>query len=518
MIRVRRALLSVYSKQGLVPLAEEIVRFGGELLSSGGTARHLEEAGLRVTSVESWTGSPSMFEGRVKTLHPRIHGGILFRRDHPEDVAEARANEIEGIDLVVVNLYPFASALERGAGDAETIELIDVGGPAMVRAAAKNHRHVAVVTLPEDYERVRAALVEGEGQLSETLCRELAARAFAVTSAYDAVIARYLRGSEETDGLPDLFEVHAPRRRLLRYGENPSQRGALYGSGEGFPFDLEQIHGKELSYNNLLDLGCGRDVLAEFGDELVAVVIKHGIPSGVARGASLEEAYVRARDADALSAFGGVVILNRDVDASTAARLNESFLEAVLAPGYAADALELLRTKKNRVLLRIDAAALRAEKIEPTGRFLGRGFLLQTPLPRGLGERDWKVVTTREPSAAERRDLIFGWRVLKHVRSNGVLFARDEQTLGIGSGQMSRIDSLEVAIRKAAREGHDLRGSVMVSDAFFPFRDCVDRAMEVGATAVLQPGGSVRDGESVLACNERGGSMALNDARVFSHG
>lgn len=525
MIRVRRALLSAYHKDGLLPLARAIAQFGGELLSSGGTAKVLQDGGLAVRTVESWTESPELFDGRVKTLHPKIHGGILYRRDRDDDRRDAERHGIGAIDLVVVNLYPFHSALERGAGDAETIELIDVGGPAMVRAAAKNHRFVGVVTLPEDYDRVREALVRHEGSLPEALCRELAAKAFAVTAAYDAAIAGYLEtpaidpaAALAPSKLPARFEVRARKRRSLRYGENPAQEGGLYGEGEGFPFDLVQLHGKELSYNNYLDLGCGRNVVAEFGEALAAVVIKHGIPSGAALGASLAEAYRRARDADSLSAFGGVVVLNRAVDRATAELLNETFLEVVLAPDYDADALELLRSKKNRALLSAPAATLRAPEPKVVGRFVGNGFLLQTPLPPQHGEQGWRIMTDRAPTDAERRDLLFGWRVLKQVRSNGILFARDGQTVGIGSGQMSRIDSLEAAIRKANREGHDLRGSVLVSDAFFPFRDCVDRAMEVGATAVLHPGGSVRDDESIQAANERGAALVLNDARIFSHG
>jgi phosphoribosylaminoimidazolecarboxamide formyltransferase/IMP cyclohydrolase len=434
---------------------------------------------------------------------------------------------IEGIDLVVVNLYPFGSALEQRLGDCETIELIDIGGPALVRAAAKNHRHVAVVTRPDDYEPVRLALERGAGALEESFAASLAARAFAVTAEYDAAIARWMAdrtqagAKEAVDAagtLPEIWDIRAPRRRILRYGENPSQQAGLYGKGDGFPFNIEQLHGKELSYNNYLDLACGREVLAEFGDALVAVVVKHGIPCGAARGSTPAEAYLLARDADALSAFGGVVALNRPIDVATAALLNETFLEVVLAPDYAPEALAVLRTKKNRVLLRCPADSLRGEAGAVSGRFAGAGFLLQTPLARGIGEDAWRVATKREPDALERADLLFGWRILKHVRSNGILFAKNGRTVGVGSGQCSRIDSVEAAIRKAERAGRDLGGAVMVSDAFFPFRDCVDRAAAAGITAVLQPGGSVRDDESVQACEEHGMAMALNGARIFSHG
>jgi phosphoribosylaminoimidazolecarboxamide formyltransferase/IMP cyclohydrolase len=441
---------------------------------------------------------------------------------------------IEGIDLVVVNLYPFGSALEQRLGESEAIELIDIGGPALVRAAAKNHRHVAVVTHPDDYEPVRLALERGAGALEESFAASLAARAFAMTAEYDAAIARWLTARSGTSDLrpadttpeagdvagvlPETWETRAPRRLVLRYGENPSQQAGLYGAGNAFPFNLEQLHGKELSFNNYLDLSCGREVLAEFGDALVAVVVKHGIPCGAAGGPTPAEAYLLARDADALSAFGGVVALNRPVDVATAALLNATFLEVVLAPDYAPEALAVLRTKRNRALLRCPAEALRGEGGPVSGRFAGTGFLLQTPLPRGIGEDAWRVVTKREPDGRERADLLFGWKILKHVRSNGILFAKDGRTVGVGSGQCSRIDSVEAAIRKAERAGHDLGGAVMVSDAFFPFRDCVDRAAAVGVTAVLQPGGSVRDDESVQACEEHGMAMALNGARIFSHG
>lgn len=565
MIRVRRALFSAYHKEGLLPLAREAARQGAQLVSSGGTASFLREAGLAVTTVEAITGFGSLFGGRVKTLHPLIHGGILYRRDDADDVRMAAEAGIDGIDLVVVNLYPFGSALEQRLGEDETVELIDIGGPALVRAAAKNHRHVVVVTRPDDYEPVRRALERGAGELEESFAAGLAARAFAVTAEYDAAIARWmadragtpvLEGSDTTAGdaigprtaaatltpgtpprgttrdvragaaeppdlvvaLPETWEILAPRRRALRYGENPSQQAGLYGVGDGFPFDLEQLHGKELSYNNYLDLACGRDLLAEFGDAPVAVVVKHGIPCGAAAASSTAEAYRLARDADALSAFGGVVALNRPVDAATAALLNETFLEVVLAPGYEPETLGALRTKKNRVLLRCPADSLRGEAGAVRGRFAGTGFLLQTPLAPGLGEDGWRVVTKREPDARERADLLFGWKVLKHVRSNGILFAKNGCTVGVGSGQCSRIDSVEAAIRKAERAGHDLRGAVMVSDAFFPFRDCVDRAGGAGVSAVLHPGGSLRDDESALACDEQRMAMVLNGARIFSHG
>ncbi|MCA9729176.1 MAG: bifunctional phosphoribosylaminoimidazolecarboxamide formyltransferase/IMP cyclohydrolase [Candidatus Eisenbacteria bacterium] len=522
MIPIRRALFSAYSKDGLIPLAQEVSRWGGEIVASGGTAQYLSEAGLDVVPVETLTGFGSLFGGRVKTLHPNVHGGILFRRDDPHDVEQARQAGIVPIDLVVVNLYPFEAALERGASASETIELIDIGGPAMVRAAAKNHASVVCVTLPDDYARVRTALAAGEGRISPLLSRELAAKAFSVTAHYDAAIAGYLsngdKGEASAQLLPDLWELRAPRRQTLRYGENPSQQGGLYGTGKGFPFDVEQIHGKEISFNNYLDLGCGRDTIAEFGGDLCAVVIKHGIPCGVARGETPAEAYRRARAGDSLSAFGGVVVLNRIVDEETAELLNETFLEVVLAPGFSESSLSVLRKKKNRILLRCAQESLTKPAPDLRGRFLGSGFLLQSPLPVGCGESDWRTVTETPLGPAWREDLRFAWRVLKHVRSNGVLFARAGQTLGVGSGQCSRVDATEIAISKARREGHSLEGSVMVSDAFFPFPDSVEKAAEVGAVAVLQPGGSVKDEDVIAACNRLGVAMVLNGQRVFSHG
>ncbi len=515
MIRIRRALFSAYHKEGLIPLAKEASRWGATLVSSGGTASYLRGSGLQVVSVEEITGAGSMFGGRVKTLHPMIHGGILYRRDQKEDQEAAAAAGIEGIDLVVVNLYPFGEALARNATHDELVELIDIGGPAMVRAAAKNHRHVAVVTRPEDYERVREALERGEGSLDEELLRDLAAAAFQVTSAYDAAIAGFLT---QRDALPAYWSAGAPLRLPLRYGENPSQQGGLYGDGAAFPFSIEHLHGKELSYNNLLDLCCGRDVAAEFGTERVAVVVKHGIPCGTARGGSAAEAYRRARDADSLSAFGGVVVLKEPVDTAAAEALNESFIEAVLAVDYEPDALEILKRKKKRALLRCPASDLGSSPGGVRGRFAGSGFLLQTSLPAGAGEEGWRAVTRRAPDAGEAEDLRFAWRVLKHIRSNGILIAREGRTIGVGCGQCSRVDSVELAIRKARREGHQLSGSVLVSDAFFPFRDNVDLAAEAGVSAILQPGGSVRDEESIQACDEHGLAMVLNGVRVFSHG
>ncbi len=515
MIRVQRALFSAYHKDGLIPLAKEAARWGAAIVSSGGTARYLKDSGLEVILVEEITGAGSMFGGRVKTLHPMIHGGILYRRDQEEDRAAAAAAGIEGIDLVVVNLYPFREALARNAPHDELVELIDIGGPAMVRGAAKNHRHVAVVTRPEDYDRVREALERCEGSLEEELLRELAAVAFQVTAAYDAAIAGFL-GRQDT--MPGHWSAGAPLRLPLRYGENPSQQGGLYGEGTAFPFSIEHLHGRELSYNNLLDLCTGRDVAAEFGAERVAVVVKHGIPCGVACGDYAAAAYRLARDADSLSAFGGVVVLKEPVDVAAAEALNESFIEVVLAPDYEPEAFDILRKRRKRALLRCPASDLRAPAAGVRGRFAGSGFLLQTALAPGAGEDGWTVVTRRAPDEKETGDLRFAWRVLKHIRSNGILIAKDGRTIGVGCGQCSRVDSVDLAIRKARREGHELSGSVLVSDAFFPFRDNVDLAAAAGVSAVLQPGGSVRDDESIQACDERGLAMVFNGVRVFSHG
>lgn len=524
MITIRRALLSAYQKEGLDVLAAALVETGAEILGSGGTHRWLAERGLPVVPLEDWAGLPSLFGGRVKTLHPRVHGGILFRRDDPKDEAERGAFGLEPIDLVVVNLYPFEeTAASEGTEFEEAIEMIDVGGPAMLRAAAKNHRWVAAVCDPADYLRVAEALRAGEGKLPKGLLRELAEKAFRTTARYDAAVAGYLaiQGSEGRVDPAESFVRGEPLRWGLRYGENPSQRGAFYGPAAGFPGGLTKIQGKEISFNNLLDLEGAALLVRDLGPEPAAAVIKHATPCGAATAEKLIDAYLRARDADALSAFGGIVALNRPVNRDCAAEIVKTFLEIVVAPSFEPEARELLAAKKSLILLEGDS--LLHDAPSPTAapfnhRSLGNGVLVQDPLPAALGEEEWEVVTRRAPTEQERRALLFAWRIVRAVRSNGVVLCSENQTLGIGGGQTSRIDSLMIAIHKAGRAGQSLEGSVMASDAFFPFPDCIEEAARVGVRAVIEPGGSKKDSDSIEAADRLGLAMVFNHARAFRHG
>jgi len=520
-IQVRRALLSAYHKEGLDNLADALVKIDAEILSTGGTYRWLKEREIPVVSLEEWADLPSLFGGRVKTLHPKVHGGILFRRDDAQDEEDRRTLGIEPIDLVAVNLYPFAETIRKDPAAREAaIEMIDVGGPTMLRAAAKNHRSVAVICDPDDYGRVADALRAGDGRLDTDLLRGLAAKAFRTTGLYDAEIASYLAAGEG-DHLPELFARAEPKLMALRYGENPSQRGAYYGPATGFPGGLAKLQGKEISFNNLQDLEVAVSLVRDLGEEPAAVVIKHATPCGAAVGDSLHEAYKRALAGDSMSAFGGIVALNGTVDRGVAEELVKTFLEVVAAPAFDEEARSILRKKKNLRLLE-GPDVLSSE--EPTGfgaawyRNHGNGILLQDPLPDHLGEDQWRTVTKRAPSENEKEDLLFCWRVVRSVRSNAIALARGRQAIGIGGGQTSRIDALWISIHKAKREGHDLAGSVMASDAFFPFPDCVEEASKVGVTAIIQPGGSKRDNESIEAADRLGIAMVVNDARCFRHG
>jgi phosphoribosylaminoimidazolecarboxamide formyltransferase/IMP cyclohydrolase len=519
MIRVRRALLSAYHKDGLDLLARALLDVGAEILSTGGTYRWLRERELPVTSLESWAGLPSMFGGRVKTLHPKVHGAILFRRGDPGDEAERAREGIEPIDLVAIHLYPFHEAVARDPNDEEAaIELIDVGGPTMLRAAAKNHRCVAAVCDPLDYEPVARALREGKGELPESLLRRLAVKVFHTTALYDAGIARHLGGREDGGGLPGLFVRGEPRLITLRYGENPSQRGAYYGPSTGFPGGLAKLQGKEISFNNLQDLEVAAELVATLGPGPAAAVIKHATPCGAACADTLLEAYRLARESDALSAFGGIVALNRPVDRACAEEIGKTFLELVAAPEFDEEARARFAAKANLVLL----AGLSGERTTPAGtpvhRGLGNGILLQDPLPDRLGEGGWRVVTKRAPTEEERDALAFAWKVARMTRSNAIVLARGRQAIGIGGGQTSRIDALMIALHKARRADHDLRGAVMASDAFFPFPDCVEEAGKAGVTAIVQPGGSKRDPDSIAEADRLSIAMVVNDARAFRHG
>jgi phosphoribosylaminoimidazolecarboxamide formyltransferase/IMP cyclohydrolase len=520
---VRRALLSVHDKTGLVPLARALAARGIVLVSTGGTAKALGEAGLTVVEVASLTGFPEMLDGRVKTLHPAIHGGLLARRDRADHLAAIRQHGIEPIDLLVSNLYPFAATVARGASFEECVENIDIGGPAMIRAAAKNFEGVAVVTDPAEYEAVLAELAVHQGATSLALRRRLMALAYARTADYDAAIAAWL-GAHSGETFPETLGIAARLKQRLRYGENPHQQAAFYAGGAARPgvATAEQIQGKELSYNNLNDTDAAFELAAEFEAPAVAI-IKHANPCGVALGADLAEAYGKALACDPVSAYGGIVAVNRPLDAATAERVSKLFAEVVIAPEIDAAARELLQRKTAlRVLCTGGMPDPGAAGV--TLRSLAGGYLLQTRDAGRVSPADLKTVTKRAPSARELEDLLFAFRVAKHVKSNAIVYAKGGATVGIGAGQMSRVDSARIAAWKAAESGKaaglaesPAKGSVVASDAFFPFADGLLAAVEAGATAVIQPGGSIRDAEVIAAADQAGIAMVFTGMRHFRH-
>ena len=513
---IRRALLSVSDKRGLVDLARALVDLGVELLSTGGTAQALAAAGLPVTQVSAYTGAPEILDGRVKTLHPRIHGGLLGRPT-PEHEREMAAHGIERIDLVVVNLYPFEATIARpGVALEDAIENIDIGGPSMLRSAAKNHERVTVIVDPDDYGAVIEELRAGGPSLERR--RALARKVYAHTARYDAAIARYLGGVIGEGDLPETAAMQWTRLYGLRYGENPHQQAAFYGDGAASErptvAGAEVLGGKQLSYNNILDLDAALGLCLELAAPS-AVVIKHNNPCGVASGADVAAAYLRAREADPVSAFGGIVAVNREVDEALARLMVETFLECVIAPGYSAAAREILGGKKN---LRLCAArgdwSPRPGAPGWTVRSVSGGALIQSADTGMVAAKDARVVTKQAPTPAQLADLDFAWRVAKHVKSNAIVFCKDQATVGIGAGQMSRVDSVKIAELKARTP---LAGSAVASDAFFPFRDGVDVLAKAGATCVIQPGGSVRDEEVIAAADEHGLAMVFTGMRHFRH-
>ena len=522
MVRVRRALLSVSDKRGLVELGQGLVALGIELISTGGTARALEAAGLPVGSVSDVTGSPEMMDGRVKTLHPHIHGGILARRDHPGDLAALRAHGIGPIDLVVVNLYPFQQTVARdGVTMAEAVEQIDIGGPTMVRSAAKNHAYVGIVTSPDDYPRVLEALEGHDGALPAELRAELAAAAFLHTAGYDSAIAGWLgsrvHDADEVSAAPAVWGQPLLRRFALRYGENPHQAAALYtppGPATGL-VRARQLQGKALSYNNWMDMDAAYQVARDLGPRGIAI-IKHANPCGaaVSRG-SLLDAYERARACDPVSSFGGIVCTQGVIDEPLAAALAETFLEVVLASGVTDSAQQWLSRKKRLRLLTLDAAGWARDAHAWLPRPVSGGVLVQQADPgQGDAEATWKIVTTRTPTDHEWSAMRFGWAMCQHVKSNAIVFAHANATAAIGAGQMSRVDSSRVAVMKATAS---LEGTALASDAFFPFPDGVEAAAAAGATAVIQPGGSIRDDEVVARADELGLAMVFTGRRHFRH-
>ena len=521
---IERALVSVYEKTGVVEFTRELAQAGIEVVSTGGTAKLLRNSGVRVREVAELTGWPEMLGGRVKTLHPKVHGGILFRRSRPEDGAETRKQGIAPIDLVVVNLYPFeATAARADISAEELIENIDIGGPAMVRSAAKNFESVAVVTDPSDYASLLAEFEERrDWSLSTRL--SLARKAFAMTARYDSLIATELErlcaadGSVTLAGRPEFpaqLHLELSRRTTLRYGENPHQKSALY-IPSGVPASglagARQLQGKELSYNNLVDLDAAWSLVQEFADPACAIV-KHNNPCGTAEQNSPAEAYRQALACDPVSAFGGVMAFNRTIDGETAGEVAKLFVECVIAPRYDSAAREALAGKKNLRLMEISSASGETALSWELKRISG-GVLLQDPDSRTISESEVKVVTKRQPSAEELQDLFFGWRVAKHVKSNAIVFAREGRTLGIGAGQMSRVDAVKIAVMKAQQS---LTGSAVASDAFFPFPDGVEEAARAGASAVIQPGGSVRDADVIATADRLELSMVFTGIRHFRH-
>jgi phosphoribosylaminoimidazolecarboxamide formyltransferase/IMP cyclohydrolase len=520
---VRRALLSVSDKTGLVDLARGLAALNVELISTGGTRKALADAGLPVRDVSDVTGFPEILDGRVKTLHPRIHAGILAVRDNPQHQATLREQDIAPIDLVVCNLYPFEATVARpGSSHEDIVENIDVGGPSMLRAAAKNYHDVAVVTDPGQYAAVLEELRANKGALGLATRERLAGAAFARTAAYDRAISAYFARRGGGEQLPAVLDLRFERRLPLRYGENPHQKAAFYVEPDAPPATVaraESLHGKELSFNNILDLDSALNLVRDFA-EPAAGVIKHNNPCGAAVGATLEEAFRKAYEGDPVSAYGGVLAFNRDVDEATAGQITEPnrFVECVIAPGYSDAAFRLLTTRakwgKNVRLLRTGPlpAGGRVEALDY--RRVDGGLLVQTRDGGGDDFAAARVVTKRQPTAAELADLRFGWVVCKHVKSNAIVLAKGGMLVGTGAGQMSRVDSVHLAVRKA---GERSRGSVLASDAFFPFRDNVDEAARAGVTAVVQPGGSLRDQDSIQACDEHGLAMIFTGVRHFRH-
>ncbi len=522
-MKVSRALISVSDKTGIVEFAQSLAAAGVALLSTGGTARLLRDAGLTVTDVSEHTGSPEILDGRVKTLHPKVHGGLLARRDLAEHMQTIESHGIERIDLLVVNLYPFQQTIAKADCTLEeAIENIDIGGPAMVRAAAKNHGNeaggVAVVTDPADYALVLDELNARDGSISAATRFSLAVKAFTHTARYDSAISNYLTALDAEGRIrsyPDRLQLAFDKVQDLRYGENPHQNAAFYrepGAAAGGIAAYTQLQGKELSYNNIADADAAWECVKAF-DSTACVIVKHANPCGVAIGATAHEAYARAFQTDPTSAFGGIIAFNCEVDQAAAEAVSKQFMEVLIAPAYSAAALDVLRAKQNVRVLTVPTGDIRQIDVKR----VGGGLLVQSADHAPLALTDLKVVTRRAPSAQEQQDLLFAWRVAKTVKSNAIVYCRDGMTIGVGAGQMSRVDSARIAKIKAENAGLVIAGCVVASDAFFPFRDGLDVLAEAGATAVIQPGGSMRDAEVIAAADEHGLAMVFTGFRHFRH-
>jgi len=517
MVKIERAVVSVSDKEGIVDFCKGLSEMGVEIISTGGTARLLSSHRLKVVSISDYTGSPEMMDGRVKTLHPAIFAGLLARRDSEEHMRQLDAAGLKRIDMVVVNLYPFKqTVLKDGADPEEVIENIDIGGPSMIRAAAKNSDSVAVVTDPRRYAELLAEMRANGGELTASTLRSLMLEAFRSTAYYDSLIAAHLGAEFGDTSFPDTYCMGMEKRQDLRYGENPHQTAAFYVD----PFARgvcvsrsEQLHGKELSYNNILDLESALELVREF-DRPTAIVIKHTNPCGVASADTLKDAFVSSYNVDPLAAFGCVIGLNRNVDLATATEISGHFVDCVIAPDFEADALELLKRKKNIRLLRTNGPITHDETPEWKMKRIKGGLLVQTNRSLEVTPDMLKVVTRRSPTEEEVRGLLFANKVCKHVWSNSIILVKGETVVGIGAGQMSRVDSSMIAAHKA---GQKAEGSVMASDAFFPFRDGIDTAAKAGVTAIIQPGGSIRDQECIDAANEHGMAMVFTGVRLFRH-
>ncbi|MFQ6039991.1 MAG: bifunctional phosphoribosylaminoimidazolecarboxamide formyltransferase/IMP cyclohydrolase [Candidatus Poribacteria bacterium] len=523
MNKINLALVSVSDKTGIVAFAQELIKLDIKILSTGGTARLLAESGIEVREVSDYTGFPEMMDGRLKTLHPKIHGGLLALRDNAEHIRQAKEHGIEFIDMVVVNLYPFESTIAKPDVElSEAIENIDIGGPTMIRSAAKNYRRVAVVTNPNQYEAVIAELKKKNAALSNETKFNLAKAAFAHTAHYDTVIANYLAGLDGAIAaeFPSALEFRYDKAQDLRYGENPHQKAAFYRGpalSEPSVANARQLHGKELSFNNILDLHAALEVVKDFA-EPTAAIIKHNNPCGVACHSTLAQAYRDALECDPLSAFGSIVALNREVDLETAKAIRQavkagSHAEAIIAPGYTEDALKRLKRSKDLRIMEVNKLGARNPEVKEIKTVLG-GVLVQERDLHELNPGDLKVVTEKQPTTEQLESMMFAFKVCKHVKSNAILLAQGKKTVGIGAGQMSRVDSSIIAARKA---GDRAKGSVLASDALIPFRDGVDAAAEAGVAAIIQTGGSIRDDEVIAAANEHGMAMVFTGVRHFKH-
>lgn len=513
-MKIKRALISVSDKTGIVEFARQLHQHGVDIISTGGTMKTLREAGIPVTYVSDVTGFPEIMDGRVKTLNPYIHGGILAIRDNPEHVEAMKRHNIQGIDMVVVNLYPFRQTIARdGVTLDEAVENIDIGGPAMIRAAAKNFQYVAVVVNPERYDDIISQLQAG-GEVSPEFCMALAQEAYNHTAEYDACISGYLAQQLGEGPFPATLHTVYEKVQGLRYGENPHQQAAFYREkhigGSGIA-NAKQLHGKELSFNNIVDVEAAYVIVSEF-DHPAATIIKHTNPCGTGIGEDLAEAYAMAYKADPVSAFGGIVGLNREVDAATAEQISKIFIEAVIAPSFSDAALAVLTKKQNIRLLTAELPETGSQQFDI--KKVSGGILLQDKDTRDAVLEDMKVVTKRPPTQAEWEQLMLAWRVVKHVKSNAIVVAAGNRTLGVGAGQMNRVGAAAIALSQA---GEKARGAVLASDAFFPFRDTVDTAAAAGITAIIQPGGSVKDPDSIQAADEHGMAMIFTGMRHFKH-